>query len=395
MLTVVKVKNLTPKDKPYKVYDGTGSGLYVLVMPNGSKLWRLDYRLNGKRKTMSLGRYPEISLAEAREKAFEIKKILARGEDPMEVLKKKKERNSFEQIAEEWFESRKKHWTEKHARKMKLVLGNYIFPFIGKKEISELETKDILVCVQKAQAMGRVEIPRRIIQVTSQVFRYAILAGKAKYDIAQPLRGMFPAKETKHFPATTDPEKLKGILRAIWNYHGNFVVASALKIVVYTFQRPSEICSMRWTDINLKKTKWSFIVSKTGREHIVPLARQVIDILKNLRDFVENKMRIKNPEWVFPSLLSKTRHINPCTLRASLLRIGIDTKNEQSIHGFRAVARTLLHEELQYEPDIIEVQLSHVVPDRLGTAYNRAKFLKQREKMMQDWADYIDKLRES
>ncbi len=387
-LSDVKIKNLKPAEKPYKVFDGTGLGLYILVKPNGSKLWRIDYRYEGKYKTLSLGKYPVVSLSEARKKALEIKAMLERGEDPAlnRKLQKDTKKSIFKEVAEEYIARNKKIWAYSHYSKLEGRLRNYIYPKIGSIPISEIKVQNILSCIQPLIDQKKIETARRVLQLIGQVLRYAIITGRAENDPTPALRQVVPSSPERHFSAVTEPEKLAGILKAIWNYHGNIIVASALKVLVYTFQRPGEIVSMKWEDVNLEKREWRFFVSKIKKEHIVPLSHQVVEILKQMKE-----LPVKS-EFVFPSLVSKKRHITVETLRAALLRIGINTSEEQSPHGFRAVARTLLHEKLGYEPDVIELQLSHTVPDRLGEAYNRAKFLEKRKQMMQDWADYIDSL---
>ena len=389
-LNDLKIRSLKPKEKPYKVFDG--KGLYLLVTPKGSKLWRFNYRFNGKNKTLALGSYPEVSLSEAREKVLHFRNLLQNGKDPS--LQKKEERanktNTFEKIALEFLEKRASSWAESYTSTVKIRLEKYLFPALGNIPVAEITTPmimEVLTPLIKANKWGTVKKLRILI---GQVIRYAIATGRAAHDPTPALRMIVPSGKVKHMPAITDPEKLAGILRAFWDYPHSLPVRNALRTLVYTFQRPGEVVSMRWEDIDFEQREWRFVLSKTHQEHIVPLSRQMMEILK------EQKIFAGESPFVFPNFNSpKTRPMRIETLNAALRRMGINTREEQTSHGFRAVARTLLHEVLKYEPDMIEHQLGHKVPDRLGTAYNRTKFLEDRRRMMQDWADYIDSLIES
>lgn len=389
-LNDLKIRSLKPQEKPYKVFDG--KGLYLLVTPKGSKLWRFNYRFNGKNKTIAIGSYPEISLSEAREKARYFRSLIQNGIDPSLQRKeeKLKKTNTFKKVALEFIENNSSRWSEKYLSTVKIRLEKYLFPALGDIPVDEITTPkivELLTPLIRAEKWGTIQKLRVLI---GQVIRYAIATGKATNDPTPALRMIIPSGKVKHMPAVTDPEKLAGILRAFWDYPYSLSVRNALRTLVYTFQRPGEVVSMRWEDIDFEKKEWRFVLSKTHHEHIVPLSRQMIEILEEQKTFVGES------PFVFPSFNSpKTRHIRVETLNAALKRMGIDTGEEQTSHGFRAVARTLLHEVLKYEPDMIEHQLGHKVPDRLGTAYNRTKFLEDRRRMMQDWADYIDSLIES
>lgn len=383
------LRNAKPKDKPYKIHDGSGLGLYCLVMPNGSKLWRIDYRHNGKRKTLSLGKYPEVSLEEARKQALEYRRMVKQGADPSEVRKTEKDRaeSTFKAIAEEWCQIKKISWSAKHAQKIKGHLENYVYPCFGSKYIGDITSEEVISCVKKIQAAGKIETAHKVLQTIGQVCRYAIANGKLKFDPCYPLRGILPPLRYNHHPAPTTPEDFARILKMIWTYP-NPIVGSALKMLVYTFQRPGEVRAMKWEDVDFKAKEWRFVVSKTRTPHIVPLSRQAVDVLKT----VEPLTRWQSP-FVFASYRTPERPISNTATNAALKSLGIDTKTEITSHGFRAVARTILHERLGFAADAIEHQLAHKVPDRLGTAYNRTKFLEQRRQMMQVWADYVDSLR--
>lgn len=380
------IRNAKPKDKPYKIYDGSGTSLYCLVMPNGSKYWRFDYVFNGKRKTLSLGTYPETTLEEARNKVLELRKLVKDGIDPSAKRKAERSGSTFQDVAKEWLATKRNSWTPKHAQKVVSILERHIFPCLGNKNIKDVTPQDVIACLNPIQEAGKLETAHKALEITGQVCRYAIIQGKIQYDPCYPLKEFLPPVRNKHFPAPESPEDFARIIRLIWTYP-NLIVASALKILAYTFQRPGEVRSMRWEDIDFEAKEWRFVVSKTGTPHIVPLSRQVIEILKTLEPFT----RSLSP-YVFPSLRTLQRPISDMAMNAALKSLGIDTKNELTGHGFRAVARTLLHERLGFPPDVIEHQLAHKVPDRLGKAYNRTRFLDQRREMMQAWADYIDSL---
>ncbi len=386
-LNDLKIRSLKPQEKPYKVFDG--KGLYLLVKPNGSKLWRFNYRFNGKNKTIAIGSYPEISLSEAREKVLYFRNLIQNGIDPSVQRKeeKLKKTNTFEKVALEFVENNSSRWSEKYLSTVKIRLKKYLFPTLGNIPVDEITTSkiaELLTPLMRAEKWGTIQKLRILI---GQVIRYAIATGRATNDPTPALKMIIPSGKVKHMPAITDPKKLAGILKAIWNYPHSLTVRNALKTLVYTFQRPGEVASMRWEDIDFEKKEWRFVLSKTHQEHIVPLSRQVIEILQ------EQKIFAGESPFVFPNFRSpnKTRPMRVESFNKALERMEINTK-EQTSHGFRVVARTLLHEVLKYEPDMIEHQLGHKVPDRLGTAYNRTKFLEDRRRMMQDWADYIDSL---
>ncbi len=382
------IRNAKPKDKPYKLHDGSGLGLYCLVMPNGSRLWRIDYRYNGKRKTLSLGKYPEVSLEKARKQALEYRQMIKSGVDPSEIRKAEKARTvcTFKAIAEEWYQIKKSSWSVKHAQKIRGHLENHIYPCFGDEYIGDITPENVIACVRKIHEAGKIETAHKVLQTIGQVCRYAIANGKLQMDPCYPLKGILPPLRYKHRPAPTTPEDFARILKLVWTYP-NIIVGSALKVLAYTFQRPGEVRSMKWEDIDIEAQEWRFTVSKTNTPHIVPLSRQVVTILKTLEPITR-----PSGTFVFPSYKTPQRPISDMATNAALKALGIDTKNEITSHGFRAVARTLLHERLGFPPDVIEHQLAHKVPDRLGNAYNRTKFLEQRRQMMQAWADFVDQL---
>lgn len=385
MLGEVKLRNLKPKDKPYKVADA--DGLYVLVTPAGGKLWRLDYRFEGKRKTLALGAYPEVILRDARMRALEAKKLLAQGIDPSQKRRAEREarQDTFENVAREWIDKMGSSWAPGHLEKVRSRLKKWVLPVLGAIPVARMTAPQILECAQRAASEGKVETAHRVIQVVGQVIRYAVATEKAQADPTPSLRGALPRAPERHYPAVTELEALAEILQGIWNYEGGPVVRSALKVLVYTFQRPREVRHMKWEQIDFGAAQWRFVVPKTKQEHMVPLATQMVEILKNLGSSTVGT------RWVFPRI-RWDRPISNMTLNRALQTMGFDTKSEITSHGFRTVARTLLHEKLGFPAEVIGHQLAHKVPDPLGTAYNRTRFLEQRVKMMQAWADYLDGL---
>jgi len=386
VLTDVKVKNSKPKEKPYKIYDE--KGLYMIVTPKAGRWWRLDYSFNGKRKTISLGTYPLISIKEARDKRDEIKKLIKEGIDPS---KKKKEDNSplFKDIAWEWFESKKQSWTERHTKTVRERIKNYVEPLLGEKRIVEISLPEIFDALSQVQNKGYIELARRLKQIMSMIFDYAIMKGIIIINPAASLaKGIFGTKKVNHYPTILQKEEIGALMRAIDGYE-YLLVRCALKFLALTFVRPGELRYAEWKDINFEEKTWQIPAEKMKmkKEHLVPLSRQAVETLETIKPFSGTF------KYVFPSVRDKNRPISDVTLNAALRRMGYDTKKDITGHGFRAMARTILHEKLKYSPDIIELQLAHAVPDRLGEAYNRTKFSKERKKMMQDWADYLDKLK--
>ena len=394
-LTDTAVKNAKSLEKPLKLADERG--MYLLVSPSGGKLWRLDYRFDGKRKTMALGRYPEIPLKQARDRRDEARKLLANGIDPGEVRKGEKiaketaRQNTFGRIAEEWFET----WREgKAADTVKHVrdrLDQYILPILADCSVADIEGPDVLEVLRAIEAKGLLDTVRRVKGHISQVLQHALATGQRK--LADPcpyLNRVIKTNTVKHHPAFTKPADVAALLRAIDSYqttpHASTITCAALKLSPLLFVRPGELQAAKWADIDLDKAEWTYTVSKTKTEHHVPLAVQAVTILASLRELTGGS------EWVFPSF-RHGRHISNATINRALQDLGIDTKTEHTGHGFRAMARTLLAEQLQYPPEVIEHQLAHAVSDTLGTAYNRTKYLVQRKEMMQRWADYLDKLK--
>ena len=395
-LTEVKVKNAGKQPKEYKLADG--GGLYLLVTPSGGKLWRLDYRFNAKRKTLSIGAYPVVSLMEARQQRLDAQKLIANGADPGAVKMAQKAAQGdlaadfFEVIAREWHKEHKdvKKITDEHATNIMNRLEKDVFPWIGKKPILEVKASEIKAILDRVKDRGVVETARRIKTIIGQVYRHAIKTDRAMYDLTAGLKGHLPSvKDTrKHMSAITDPKELAPLLRAIDAYSGSFVVRCALKIAPMVFVRPGELRKAEWSEFDLEKKEWVIPGPKMKMRipHIVPLSDQVIAVLEELRPLTGSGV------YLFPSLRSATRPMSDNTINAAFKRMGFDGDTIVG-HGLRATARTLIHEVLSFTPDAIEAQLAHIVPDRLGAAYNRTSHLAERRKMMQTWADYLDGLK--
>jgi integrase len=400
-LTNVSIKAKQHKDKhgqlrvpPYKLSDE--KGLFLLVNKNGSKYWRFKYRFAGKEKALALGIYPDVSLAEAREKRDNARKLLSQDPplDPSEIKKTRKQthltnqENSFESVALEWAESFFVNKSQSHKERTLRRLEVYIFPWIGRKPISEITPPEVLQAIKKPQSQNKLETAHRALQATGQVFRYAVQHGKAIRDVTHDLKGALPPSKTKHMASLTEPSEVAELLRAIDGFQGTFTVECALRLAPLVFVRPSELRRAKWADIDLDAGEWSYLVSKTTTEHIVPLSKQAIKILKDIHPLSGHR------EFVFQGGHDPKKPMSEAAINASLKRMGYDTKTQITGHGFRAMARTILHERLNIDPYIIEHQLAHAVPDNLGAAYNRTKFLVQRKEMMQQWADYLDRLKE-
>jgi integrase len=389
-LTDTAIRKVKPGEKPVKLTDE--KGLYLLLNPNGSRWWRFDYRFDGKRKTISMGVYPDVGLKDARVKRDEARKLLAQDVDPGEHRKAAQTArmanlaNSFEVIAREWFAKHKHSWAESHADKIIYRLEKDVFPWMGNRPIAEIKAPELLAVLRRAESRGALDTAKRIKQNCGQVFRYAVATGRAERDPSQDLRGAIPPAKQNHFAAITDPAKAGALLRAIEGFRGTFVVQCALRLAPLFFVRPGELRRAEWKAFDLDKAEWRYFVTKTKTEHSVPLASQAVTILRELHALTGHG------QYVFPGRDPK-KPMSEAAVNAALRRMGYDTKTEITGHGFRAMARTILAEELHQKPEVIEHQLAHKVPDALGTAYNRTKFMKERREMMQLWADYLDKLK--
>nr|WP_217443953.1 integrase arm-type DNA-binding domain-containing protein [Burkholderia cepacia] len=390
-LTDTAIRNAKPADKPVRLFDG--GGLYLEIAPSGGKWWRLKYRFGGKEKRYSLGVYPEVTLATARKKRDEAREKLAAGIDPGEAKKAEKRAsllaaaNSFEVVARGWMDERKTTVEPAQHAKTLARMENDVFPWLGKRPIAEIDAPEILVVLKRVDGRGARFTAHRIRSEISRVFRYGIKEGHCKADPARDLVDAIPPAQTTHFASITEPEKVGEMLRAFDGFTGTFPVLCALKLAPMLFVRPGELRKAEWAQFDLDKGEWRYFVNKTKTDHLVPLAAQAVTILRELHALTGEGV------YVFPGARDRNRPMSEAAINAALRRLGYDTRTEITGHGFRAMARTILHEELEEKPEVIEHQLAHTVPDSLGRAYNRTKFIKARRSMMQQWADYLDKLK--
>jgi integrase len=391
-LTDTALRTLKGRAMPTKLADG--GGLYVLLKPNGAKWWRWDYKrpVTGKRNTLSLGTYPDTGLAEARGKRDAARKLLAAGIDPSEQRKAVKaataERaaNSFGAVADELLAMRAGKLAPGTAVRERRLLDKDLVPYIGHVPVADVSAPAVLAALRKVEARGAIETAHRCRVLAGQVFRYAIATGRADRNPAADLVGALSQPQAGHFASVTEPAQVAPLLRAMHGYMGTPVAVAALKLAPLVFVRPGELRRARWADMDLDAGEWRFMASKTATPHIVPLASQAVEILRELKPLTERG------EYVFPSVRGKDRPMSENTITAALRRMGFDG-DTMTGHGFRAMARTILDEVLCFRPDFIEHQLAHAVRDPNGRAYNRTAHLPERRKMMQAWADYLDGLR--
>jgi integrase len=389
-LSETKIRTTKAQSKEYKLFDG--GGMFLLVTTSGGKLWHFKYRLDGKEKKLSLGTYPEVSLLEARQRREDARKLLANGIDPGAVRKaqkqaKEEDNETFEVIAREWHDKFKPTWAESHSARVLSRLEQNVFPHIGNRPIKKIKAHELLSVLRRIEARGILHSAHNIRGICGQIFRYAVATGRAESDPAAALRGALPPAKTVNRAALTDPSRVGDLLRAIYSYRGSFVVQSALKFAPLVFVRPGELRKAEWTEVDFEKEEWNIPPEKMKmrQPHLVPLSKQAIKILAELKKLTGNG------KYVFPGRTSQ-RPMSDNAILAALRYLGFE-KTEMTGHGFRAMARTLLDEVLQVRPDLIEHQLAHAVRDPLGRAYNRTQHLVERRRMMQTWADYLDGLK--
>ena len=394
-LTDSTIRNAKPRERLYKLYDA--DGLYVEITPKGAKRWRFKYRrpATGKENRLSMGAYPTVSLKEARKRRDEARRLLAQGIDPAAVRQMQKQaarrtaEGTFQAVAESWRDHYLSTKSEGHQKRTWSIIRRTLLPYIGKRPISEIRPPELLEALRITEDRGRIETAHRALQSAGQIFRFAITRGQAETDPTPALRGALKPTNTRHMPAPTDPDTVAGLLRMFDAFEGGAVVATAVRLLPLLFCRPGELRTMRWEDVDLEAKEWRYTATKTGTTHLVPLSRQAVVLVEKLRPLTGHLAG----GWVFPNGRTPLKPMSQAAINAAYRRLGIDTKEELTGHGWRAIARTLLHERLGYPPEVIEQQLAHAVPDTLGRAYNRTRFLEQRREMMQAWADYLDRLR--
>jgi len=389
-LTDTAVRNAKPKAAPYKAADG--GGLYLLTKPTGGKLWRLDYRHAGKRKTLALGGYPDVSLAGARLRRDEARRLLAEGIDPGEHRKltrdkQPREADSFEAVAREWFAKFAPTWAPTHADKIIRRLERDAFPWLGHRPAGAIEAPEILGVLRRVEARGALETAHRLQQNIGQAMRYAIATGRATRNPAADLRGALPPASGRHHAAIVDPKAAGELLRVIDGYAGSFVTACALRLAPLVFVRPGELRRAEWAEIDMDAAEWRIPAEKmkARQPHRVPLASQAVAVLRELLALTGRG------RYVFPGARSAQRPMSENTVNAALRRLGF-AKDMMTGHGFRSMASTILHEQ-GWPTDTIERQLAHAEKNQIKAAYNRAEHLPERRKMMQAWADYLDGLK--
>lgn len=389
MLTEPKIKAARPKEKPYKLFDERG--LYLFVTPSGGRLWRLKYRLNGKEKLLALGAYPDVPLKRAREKRDEARRLIADGIDPS--AQKKAERqasaDTFSALAKEYLQVKRSSLNPKTIAKAQWLLDDWLNPSIGSIHVKKLRAAEVLAVCRRLEAKGKYESAHRARALASRVMRYGVATGRCEHDPCAYLRGALKPVKVTNRAAITEPAKLGELLRAIDGYQGQPSTAYALKILPYLFVRPGELRAAEWREFDLESDEplWRIPAGrmKMKEQHVVPLARQVVVLLKQLQPITGDG------PLLFPSMRSSKRPISDNTLNAALRRLGY-SGDEHVAHGFRSTASTLLNEQ-GWHPDLIELQLAHAPRNKVRAAYNRAERLAERRKMMQAWADYLDGLK--
>lgn len=395
-LTDFQVKNAKAKDKVYSLKDE--KGLYLYIRPSGKKSWRLRYWLNGKENTVTLGEYPAIGLKEARIAQEDARKLVSVGVKPK--IKKYgvheeeiRTDNRFEDIASEYLHiKRKEYASQKSLRTLESRVNHYLIPALGHLLPDEITAPILLSVIKRIEAKGALETAHRTLGIVGQIFRYAIISGKASRDPSQDLRGALQSAPARHFSAIVKPSQVGELMRACEDYEGTEIVRIALLVTAYTFVRQNELRHMEWHEVDICNAEWRIPAGKMKirRPHIVPLSTQVIALLERLREIT------KHGKYAFSSERSPRGDIpmSENTVNAALRRMGF-TKHEMTAHGFRTTASTLLYESGKWSEDAIEKQLSHQERNQVKEAYSRAQRLDERREMMQWWADYLDGLKES
>lgn len=384
-LTNAACKNAKAPDKAKKLFDG--KGLYLEIIPSGKKYWRMKYRFGGKEKRYAIGVYPEIGLSEAREETDWARKQLREGNDPTFVRKVRRNQlqeaveNSFEKMANEWFETKEDQWVAKHAKNTKSRLEMHIYPYIGKKPITGITARELLEVLRRVEVNSKSDLTSLIRSIYSQIFRYAIITERAENDPAAALLGALKPAEKKHFNKM-DEDDLKKFWPLLKRTAIDYRAKYGLMLIVLTFVRTMELRGAEWSEIDFKNAVWTIPTErmKMRRTHIAPLSKQALALFKQLQEISGNS------QYVFPNKVNPNKHMNENTILYALHDMGY--KGKATVHGFRARASTILNEQ-GYRPDVIERQLAHAETNKVRAAYNHAEYLPERTKMMQEWADYL------
>jgi len=395
-LTATLVQNAKPKDKPYKLFDG--GGLFLQVTPAGGKHWKMKYiQPNGKEGLLSLGSFPAVTLEQARKKRGEVRIQKEAGQDPAEAKRQKKlerknwEKNTFRAIVSGWVELASSKVKPQTMRTYRGIIENHLIPALGDKNIRDIKPADILSILRKLEDRKVTATSKKASQLISQIMQYSIALGLIEIDPVPSIKTLLKPHRITHRAAILAPDKLGELMLKIENYGNNrgyIVLKYALQIMPYVFVRTTELISAEWKDIDFTNREWRYTATKTNTAHVVPLAPQVIRLLEELHKGTGNG------RLLFPNMRDFRSHINEVSMVSAIRRMGYDS-DEMSIHGFRAIARTLLEEVLKERYDLIEHQLAHTVRDPNGRAYNRTQHLEERHRMMCRWADYLDSLREN
>jgi integrase len=386
-LSDARIRAAKATERPYKLFDERG--LFLLVTPAGGRLWRLRYRMAGVEKLLALGVYPDVPLKRAREKRDEARRLIADGIDPN--AKRKAERGAqaetFEAVAAEWLELQKKSLALETMSMLGTRLKSFLYPYLGSRPVAAITAQELLAVLRRIEARGRNETAHRVRALAGRVLRYAVATGRAQYDVAADLRDALAPVKSRNFASVTEPVRVGELMRAIHSYNGHPVTALALKLAPLVFVRPGELRAAEWSEFDLPNAEWRIPAArmKMKESHMVPLARQAIAILRELETLA------RGGRYLFPSLRTRERPMSDNTINAALRRLGYSSE-EQTGHGFRSMASTLLNEQ-GFPPDVIELQLAHAERNKVRAAYNKAPRLPERRKMMQAWGDYLDGLR--
>jgi integrase len=387
-LSDAKVRNAKPQVKPFKIADG--EGLFLWVMPTGSKYWRLRYFFAGKEKLLALGVYPDVSLTDARERRAQARKTLAAGNDPSEVKREAKlvaslkAENTFETVAREWHGKREPAWVPNYANKMLARLERYVFPKIGRRPVAAVTAWEVLDMLRVIEKAGALETVRIVKQMCGQVFMYAIATNRAERNPIPDLRGAFKTPVVKHHAYLKEAD-LPEFLGKLETKRGRPSIRLAVKFLLLTFVRTTELRGARWTEFDFEKAEWRIPAERMKMKelHVVPLSMQALEALEEL------KKHTGDWPWLFPNPNRPIEHMSENAIMMTLHRMGY--KGRATGHGFRATASTILNEN-GFPPDVIERQLAHSERNHVRAAYNHAQYLPERRRMMQWWADYLDKI---
>lgn len=394
-LTNTACNSAKPKEKPYKLADG--GGMFLEVTPTGSKLWRLKYRYGGKEKLLSLGKYPQTTLAEARVKREQLKKVLSDGVDPSQYRMEQKQeqllnaQNTFEPLAREWHQKNLAKWTDKHGADILCRLEKDVFPDIGHIPVKDLTAPRLLQTIRKMEERGAHELARRARGMCEQILAYGIGTGKAERNVAQDLRGTLEAFKRGHY-AALDIDRIPEFLEKLEKNEARLFPQTirATKILMLTFVRTSELINATWGEFDLKKAVWEIPAArmKMRRPHTVPLSKQVLELLNEQKE----ETKVFKTDWVFPSQVTPKKPMSNGTILGAIKRLGF--RGEMTGHGFRALAMSTIKERLGYRHEVVDRQLAHGHRNSIDAAYDRSQFLRERKKMMQEWADYLDGVKE-